>query len=138
MNALNCPKCDGNLKKVIYNHVEIDRCEKCHGLWFDSLEAETLRKISGSEVLDLGTIQPSDELLERSSRDIQCPRCQQPMLQMIDMDKYQIWYEKCPVCQGIWLDAGEFKQFKRNFQSQNIGNLVRRKLDNLLNFFLRK
>ncbi|MGV2826666.1 zf-TFIIB domain-containing protein [Myxosarcina sp. GI1(2024)] len=135
INSLDCPKCSGNLKTVIYRDIEVDRCERCHGIWFDSLEAETLGKITGSEIIDLGTIEPNGELLEHSNRDIRCPRCQQPMLQMIDIDKYQIWYEKCPICQGIWLDAGEFKQFKRNFQSQNIWNLVRRKLDNLLNFW---
>lgn len=135
MNSLDCPKCSGNLETVIYRGIEVDRCEQCHGIWFDPQEAERLRKIAGSESLDLGDVESSNQFTEQNNTNIQCPRCHKPMIQMLDIDKYQLWYEKCPHCQGIWLDAGEFRQFKRNFQSRNIWNSVTSKLRNLLNFW---
>ncbi len=131
MNALGCPKCNGSLKTVTYHKVEVDRCERCQGIWFDSLEAETLKTIAGSEILDIGSVDYT-ATNQQSSIDIQCPRCQETMIQIVDIDKERLWYEKCPDCQGIWLDAGEFIQFKRNFQPNSIGNLVTRLINKLL------
>jgi Zn-finger nucleic acid-binding protein len=45
---------------------------------------------------------------------------------MVDIDQHSIWYEKCPGCQGVWLDAGEFKDFKENFQPRGILDRVRK------------
>ncbi|WP_036477655.1 zf-TFIIB domain-containing protein [Myxosarcina sp. GI1] len=131
MNALECPRCNGLLKTVIYHNVEVDRCARCHGIWFDSLEAETLKTIAGSEILDIGSVNysaPND----LTSIDIRCPRCEETMIQIVDIDKERLWYEKCPDCQGIWLYAGEFTQFKRNFQSKSIKNLAARLINKLL------
>ncbi len=127
MNALNCPKCNGHLKTVTYHNVEVDRCEQCHGIWFDFLEAETLKKIAGSEILDLGTVDSSLSG-DRTSEELHCPRCQEPMIQMLDIDKERLWYEKCPNCQGIWLDAGEFNQFKQNFSPQGWLSRLKKRL----------
>ena len=46
------------------------------------------------------------------------------MQKMLDVDRYSIWYEQCTQCRGIWLDAGEFKKFKQNFQPHNLMNLT--------------
>lgn len=126
MKPLDCPKCGGSLTPVTYQGVEIDRCQQCGGMWFDSLEAETLKRLSGSEVLDKGNIASTSSQGDRHESEIVCPRCQEPMMGMLDIDKYSIWYEKCLNCEGVWLDAGEFKQFKRNFQSRNILNLAKK------------
>lgn len=115
MNPLICPKCEGNLEKVIYEETEIDQCPRCRGIWFDSLEAELLKNLKGSENIDSGTFQkenPSESLQKR----VNCPRCQVPMLKILDFDEYPLWYETCLECHGLWLDAGEFQQFKQNFQ----------------------
>ena len=115
MNQLICPKCEGNLAKVIYEETEIDRCPQCQGIWFDSSEAEQLKNLKGSETIDSGDFQgenPSKSLPER----VNCPRCQVPMLKILDFDEYPIWYETCLECHGLWFDAGEFQQFKQNFQ----------------------
>ena len=39
-----CPKCDGSLIEVSHEGVQIDRCNKCHGIWLDAGELETLAK----------------------------------------------------------------------------------------------
>jgi Zn-finger nucleic acid-binding protein len=52
------------------------------------------------------------------------------MIRMVDIDQHCIWYEKCPACYGVWLDAGEFKNFKDNFQrSRNLLVKPRKFLD---------
>ena len=42
--ALHCPKCDGTLETVNFENVQIDRCNKCHGVWLDAGELEQLTK----------------------------------------------------------------------------------------------
>ncbi len=40
--TLQCPKCDGTLKEMTVEDVQIDRCEKCAGVWLDAGELERL------------------------------------------------------------------------------------------------
>lgn len=42
--ALHCPKCDGTLKAVMFEGVEIDVCDKCGGVWLDPNELQALTK----------------------------------------------------------------------------------------------
>lgn len=35
---LNCPKCDGTLFEAEYDHITIDVCNKCTGVWLDAGE----------------------------------------------------------------------------------------------------
>ncbi len=110
MSQLQCPKCDGTLESVVYSGIEVDRCTNCKGIWFDSQEAQDLKKMPGSESIDIGdpaTGEKFDEI-----EDINCPKCQTKMTKMVDLKQTHIWYEKCPVCYGIWFDAGEFKDYK--------------------------
>lgn len=39
---LHCPKCDGSLVEIAYEGVQIDRCDKCNGVWLDAGELERL------------------------------------------------------------------------------------------------
>ncbi|MDY6783766.1 MAG: zf-TFIIB domain-containing protein [Cyanobacteriota bacterium] len=114
---MTCPKCSGQLEQTTYAEIEVDRCTKCAGIWFDSQEAEALKTIQGSESLDIGTTNAKSELDARD-RDLPCPRCRVAMMRMLDLDRHKIWYECCPKCGGMWLDAGEFRQFKQNFRSR--------------------
>ena len=41
-DSLSCPKCDGQLVLVTHEHVEVDRCVECGGIWFDATEMEAL------------------------------------------------------------------------------------------------
>ena len=50
---MNCPKCKSDMAKVEFKGIEIDRCTNCSGIWFDILEEEDLKKIEGSERIDL-------------------------------------------------------------------------------------
>ena len=45
--ALQCPRCDGTLKEITLEDVQIDRCEKCSGVWLDAGELEKLTKREG-------------------------------------------------------------------------------------------
>lgn len=108
--SMSCPKCEGVLEPVSYANIEVDRCTNCLGLWFDSLEAQKLKEIKGSESLDIGDAGTGSKYNEMG--DVNCPKCNTKMTKMVDLKQPHIWYEKCPVCYGIWFDAGEFKDYK--------------------------
>jgi Zn-finger nucleic acid-binding protein len=124
MKKLSCPKCGGELETITYEEIAIDRCCRCAGIWFDPLEVEKLKNIKGSESLDLGS-PDLESHLDRVEKPIKCPRCQCKMTPMLDIDRHTIWYEKCPQCEGIWLDSGEFKRYKQNFPSGGVMNQVK-------------
>lgn len=121
MKPTTCPKCGSSLETLIFDDIEIDRCYQCSGLWFDSLEAEKLKAIQGSEILDIGDPEVNSNF-DRLSKEIKCPKCRGKMIRMLDIDLYTIWYEKCTKCHGVWLDAGEFKRYKQNFQPRGVIN----------------
>lgn len=110
MSQIQCPKCQGSLEAVVFADIEVDRCTECKGIWFDSMEAQKLKKIKGSEIIDTGEPETGRKLDEVV--DINCPKCKTKMTKMVDLKQHHIWYEKCPVCYGIWFDAGEFKDYK--------------------------
>lgn len=105
-----CPKCNSKMQLIMYEGIDVDRCIKCRGLWFDMLDHEHLAAIEGSEAIDIG----SDELGRRFREvdDIDCPECSCPMLKMVDVRQPHIWYEGCPSCFGVFFDAGEFRDYK--------------------------
>ena len=124
MKAIKCPKCNIKLNMIYYQNIAVERCIKCEGIWFDTTEAEELKKIKGSENIDIGYPEIGDTY-NRIQQQIKCPKCRGKMQKMLDIDRYSIWYEQCIQCRGIWLDAGEFKKFKQNFQPHNLMNLTK-------------
>lgn len=35
---MRCPRCDGKLVETDYEHIKIDVCDQCSGVWFDAGE----------------------------------------------------------------------------------------------------
>lgn len=51
---LQCPKCDGKLIVNKYENIEIDTCNKCHGVWLDAGElAQIVNKSEGGWLKNL-------------------------------------------------------------------------------------
>lgn len=121
MTQLNCPKCQGTLEQVVYATIEVDRCTDCQGIWFDSLEAENLKNIKGSEAIDIGDPQIGRKL--NQTRKIKCPKCNINLKKMVYLHQSHTFYEKCPDCHGIWFDAGEFKTFKQSIEAQELDEI---------------
>ena len=91
-----CPKCHSQFEQIVFGGIEIDRCTTCKGLWFDMLEKEDLLRIDGSAEIDLAPEQVDPKYA--AMRNIECPRCAQTMLAMVDKDQYHIKFEACPAC----------------------------------------
>jgi len=109
---MKCPKCGSAMEKVLFEKIEVDRCSCCKGIWFDMLEHEELKKLDGSEAIDIGDPEVGKEY--NTVDQIKCPKCNTKMIRMVDRKQPHIWYESCGVCYGTFFDAGEFKNFKHH------------------------
>ncbi len=109
--ALKCPKCDCAMEKVEHESIVVDRCEGCGGLWFDNLEHERLKLLEGSESIDTGD--PAVGKRYNKVDRIDCPVCHTRMVRMVDAKQRHIWYESCSVCSGVFFDAGEFADYRK-------------------------
>ena len=109
---MNCPKCNAVMEQVTYQDITVDRCTGCQGIWFDMLEREALEKLKGSESIDTGDAQVGKKFNEKGR--IACPICRVDMLRMVDAHQPHIWFEGCPICYGVFLDAGEFRDLKEH------------------------
>jgi Zn-finger nucleic acid-binding protein len=117
-STLKCPKCGDDMEKVHFHRFVVDRCTGCKGLWLSAMDREYLSVVRDAESIDTGPRHVED----RSAKvKIDCPVCHTPMIRMVDHKQPHIWYESCPVCYGVFHDAGEFRDTK----SHNIVDFIR-------------
>ena len=109
IHSIQCPKCLHGMEEVTHGEITIDRCTHCKGLWFDEDEAHHLKSLEDSHVLDIGDAKTGWKW--DSHADINCPHCGKEMIKTADPKQKHIWYELCPD-HGMFMDAGEFKDFK--------------------------
>ena len=107
---MECPKCKSDMETVTFEQIEVDRCIKCKGLWFDMLEHEHLKEMRNSESIDIGKAEVGKEYDKIDKID--CPVCKSNMIKMVDKDQPHLRYEACTSCYGVFFDAGEFRDYK--------------------------
>lgn len=110
---MDCPKCRATMNeqslRTLQGLVTFDQCSSCHGLWFDTGEAEKLKDAWRPDFIDSGDPQKGKEL--NQVRDVDCPRCGKRMDQVSDPKQRHIQLETCRE-HGVFMDAGEFTDYK--------------------------
>jgi Zn-finger nucleic acid-binding protein len=109
-HSIECPKCGHGMDEITYGEVTIDRCTNCQGLWFDTGEAEQLKGKWMGDALDMGNVEEGKKW--DAVDDIACPRCGTDMEKTSDPSQPHIWYESCVNDHGVFMDAGEFTDYK--------------------------
>ena len=109
---MDCPKCTGLLeRKTFGDHIALHRCNSCFGLWCKPEALSRLKSEWMSEaVVDVGSPQVGQKLNRLDN--ISCPEGHGPMVRQADDEQRHVWFEECPVCKGVFLDAGEFTDLK--------------------------
>ena len=125
-HSLKCPKCHHGMEEVSHGDVTIDRCTNCKGIWFDLDEAHQLKALKGSEALDTGDAKEGWKWDSRA--DIDCPHCGKRMQKTADPKQKHIWVEACPD-HGMFMDAGEFKDFKQESALDFFRSLIKGRRD---------
>ncbi|MBK7057705.1 MAG: zf-TFIIB domain-containing protein [Leptospiraceae bacterium] len=99
---MNCPKCKIGLRSETIAGLQTDFCSRCAGVWLDSCEL--------SKILGVNSDLPEQIIKsELKSTSLNCPRCEnKKMDRFVYHPEARIILEKCPSCEGLWLDKGEF------------------------------
>lgn len=102
-----CPRADGDLvrQRVRGRDTELDRCSRCHGVWFDDGQ---IAEIIGARAVDPLPIPPGAARME----SIRCPRCSEA-LRRFSYPGTATVIDSCASCAGVWLDAGELEEIWR-------------------------
>lgn len=104
---MQCLKCDGELKVVNLEGIDVDKCDKCSGIWFDLGEIDKF--LAGSSISTL-----KNEIKNNQGHDelkVKCPRCKGNgnMIRVASLKASGVHIDTCSVCYGQWLDGGELE-----------------------------
>lgn len=115
---MKCPNDDAELYQVkIESHygqpILLEQCKECGGIWFGETELFSARNGEAEkiELFDSKSLwTPTD--MER--RVLRCPLDESELFRF--RDRYflkGIILERCPSCNGIWLNRGDFTKFQK-------------------------
>ena len=94
---------------VTYAGVTVHRCTRCQGIWFDGATYRTLKKAPGADSIDTGSAKVGHK--NDAMTGVLCPVCHTVMEVKPDLYQPHIHYDVCPVGDGVYFDAGEFRDF---------------------------
>ncbi len=104
---MNCPVCSNPLIILELNHVEIDHCTNCHGIWLDGGELEILLENSSHKDELLASFIVDENNIEKK---LKCPICRKKMEKVLCGKDENIIIDKCKYHHGLWFDKGELEQ----------------------------
>jgi hypothetical protein len=126
IRAMKCIKCEGTLRLVRIDEIEVDQCDTCGGIWFDSGE---LAKIVGRKDVDALRTKARASKADDQKR-ASCPRCRgEGKLVQIRSLTSDIHIDTCAVCGGEWLDGGELAIVRNEGFSRKVGAFFRKILE---------
>jgi hypothetical protein len=107
---MNCPNDNEYLQKMLFHDVEVDYCPQCLGVWFDKDELRLAKddKDKNLNWADVDLWRDKGSFQVAHSKRL-CP-VDRTRLVETRYDNSRIKVDFCKMCNGIWLDRGEFKQ----------------------------
>jgi Zn-finger nucleic acid-binding protein len=116
-DVVRCPQCEVPMKPVTARAnpgslIELDQCGQCGGIWCDKWE---LFPIQADEAARL---EPADQELLRApipliKKELFCPRCTARMSVVKEPSLgTDVQFQRCFKCESIWLNRGQFTQYK--------------------------
>lgn len=157
-----CPLCQKTLDKAILNNVEVDFCPDCFGLWF---EKEELRWAKDEKAKDLKWLDidlwSDKKRFKIAYGQKLCPSCRLPLYEVDyhhnspkpslkgkspkkSKSRVQgigknlsapVKVDVCNLCQGIWLDRGEFKKIIEHLKEKGSYEVLNNYSKNLVREF---
>ena len=109
-----CPKyCGVALERIKVGDVEVDRCPKCEGIWFDSEGDELLEVLRGGwdnapEPIKRSWEAGGVKFAPLTSHKYNCPRCGRELSTHNYLGvRGAFGIDGCPEGHGVWLDDSE-------------------------------
>jgi len=105
---------------VEYQNIELDYCNSCKGVWFDSGELELLLKLQGLEEPKAffdGILNSQEAASSEKKRN--CPICGHKMKKTAIGGQPEILIDICRDKHGLWFDGGEVTQLIRRLAGEH-------------------
>ncbi len=105
---------------VEYHNIELDYCNSCKGVWFDSGELELLLKSYGLEEPKTffdGIFNSQEAASPEKKRN--CPICGHKMKKTAIGGQTEILIDVCRDKHGLWFDGGEVTQLIRHLAGEH-------------------
>ena len=115
-----CPVCKGAMIVVEYRNIELDYCNNCRGVWFDSGELELLLKSQGLEQPKTffdGILNSQEAASSEKKR--KCPICGRKMRKTAIDGHPEILIDACRDNHGLWFDGGEVAQLIKHLAEEH-------------------
>ena len=118
---MKCPACGNTLTDKTFGEVTVDVCEGgCGGVWFDWFELQEFDEpyeAVGESLLDLAK---DENCVVDHNKKRNCPRCEEVvMMRHFFSAKMAVEVDECPNCGGYWLDQGELRGIRSQFESES-------------------
>ena len=129
---MECPNDGENLEKVLFHHVEVGYCPKCLGIWFDKDELRLAKDDRDKQLNWVDVDLWRDKQKFHVARgDRHCP-VDRAGLTEVKYDESKTKVDFCKMCQGVWLDRGEFKQIVNYLKTKSDYELLHNYAKNLV------
>jgi len=115
-----CPVCKHDMLVVEYHNIELDYCNSCKGVWFDSGELDLLLKSQGLEEPKAffdGILNSQEAVSSEKKRD--CPICSHKMKKTAIGGQPEILIDICRDKHGLWFDGGEVSQLIKRLADEH-------------------
>ena len=117
---MECPACGNQMQETTVGDVKVDVCKGgCGGVWFDQFELKKFdepHEEAGRELLD---VEGDQSITLDRTKSLNCPRCGGfKMLRHFFSIKHEVEVDECPNCAGYWLDAGELRKIRSQFETE--------------------
>lgn len=105
---MKCPACNNLMIAVEHEHIELDYCMECSGVWFDAGELELLLEPLEIEdhILSLDSILTSTEA-KSAEKKRRCPICHKKMKKTTVGHEPEVLIDACSYGDGLWFDREE-------------------------------
>ena len=129
---MECPNDKEYLEKILFHNVEVEYCPRCLGIWLDKDEFRHAKDDKDKELNWVDVDLWRDKSRFRVSRGLKhCP-VDRSLLQEVKYDESKTKVDFCKMCEGVWLDRGEFKQLINYLRSKSDYEILHHYTKNLI------
>ena len=130
-----CPLCKIGLEEAIFYNIGVSFCPKCLGIFFEEDELRWAKDEKDENLNWLDIDLWKEKTKFKIYRGIRlCPLCRLPLYEVYYGDS-RVIVDLCNLCQGIWLDRGEFKRIMEYLKKKGSYEILNNYAKNLAKEF---
>lgn len=132
---IDCPNCALRLTPYQCDGKVLDKCDRCHGMWFDAQEIAVFRRALGR--FNYARFKVEIEIPPRERRELfECPRCpSEALLEGAFARNDNIHVHVCQRCRGMWATLRDVVELVRDARDHRSTAQPRSRLRRTLQIF---